>query len=547
MNLAETAWQHLEAAPRLGWAQEPSPVTALPELASVWRLPWLGVKRDDLLQPLHGGSKLRKLDYLLAMEPWKSAPRWSSVGALGSGHLVALAAAAEHLHRELHAEVFFEPVSHGILENLAYTASLAHSLRFHGGRVQMALRSAPVLVAPRWRGGAVIAPGATVAVAALGLVRAGLELGQQVRAGILPEPQRLYIALGSGGTAAGLLVGLALAGLQTQLHAVLTVEPALAPRWRLIGLVRSIEKALRDIGLDVPVTDVRRLQLDASQVGPGYGVATPASQKMRELLIGLGIPAEDVYTGKAWAALAADAQTEANKGPWLLWNTVRSAAPLPARPGWQARLPLALRRRLDLTSAAEHLQWRRRRVLQVGAAAGLGSLALARTCLSPGYPHSGYPHWTGQVLDGAQALVVMAAAEAILQPAPPPGDGEWPWLPVAQAVDAYAAGLPAGLRGEIALMLAVLDHGAPAWGRLAGLEPARRLTFLRSLAELPAPLGDAWNGIRDLVALGYYQLPQSWPALGYPGPLVPDQPRPRRPEYQKLVAPQGLPMRHELA
>lgn len=541
MNLAETAWQHLQTAPRLGWAEQPSPVTPLPQLAAQWALPWLGVKRDDLLQTLHGGSKLRKLDFLLAVEPWRSAQRWSSAGAIGSGHLVALAAAAEHLQRELHAEVFFEPPSHGVLENLAYTASTAQSLHFHRGRLAMALRSAPVLVAHNWRGGAVIAPGATVAVAALGLVRAGLELGQQVQAGILPEPQRLYVALGSGGTAAGLLVGLSLAGLQTQLHAVLTVEPALAPRWRLVGLVRSIEKLLRDQGLAVPATDLRRLQLDASQVGPGYGVATPASRAMRERLMALGIPAEDVYTGKAWAALMADAHAATSKGPWLLWNTVRSADPLAARPGWEARLPAWLRQRLDLLELPARQALGRRRLLQLGVAAGLGSLALVRTCQSPGVLD-----WHGLALDAAQAQVLMAAAEAILRPAPPPGEGEWPWLPVAQAVDAYVAGLPAGLRGEIALMLAVLDHGAPAWGRLQGLDPAQRLRFLRSLAQMPAPLGDAWNGIRDLVALGYYQLPQSWPALGYPGPMVPDQPRPRREAYLKLTAPPGLQMRHEL-
>ncbi len=540
MNLAETAWQHLQTAPHLGWAEEPSPVTLLPQLAQRWGLPWLGVKRDDQLPALYGGSKVRKLDYLLACEPWQSARRWSSVGAIGSGHLVALTAAAAQLDRELHAEVFWEPLSHGVLDNLAYTASTAQSLQFHRGRAGVALRAAPVLVAGRWRGGAVIAPGATVPVAALGLVRAGLELGRQVHAGILPEPQRIYLSLGSGGTAAGLLVGLALAGLATHVYAVLAVEPVFAPRLRLASLVRSIEKRLAADGLVVPPVDLRRLHLDASQVGPGYGVATPASRAMRQQLLALGVAAEDVYTGKAWAALAVDAQIAVDKGPWLLWNTVRSAQPLPARPDWATRLPLWLRQRLDLLDGAAQQQWRRRRLLQVGAAVGLTSLLMART-----YQSYGHLQWQGRALDAAQAQVLMAAAEAILLPAPPPAQGEWPWLPVAQAVDAYVAGLPAGLQGEIALMLAVLDHGAPAWGRLQGLDPAQRLSFLRSLAEMPAPLGDAWNGIRDLVALGYYQLPQSWPDLGYPGPMVPDQPRPRREAYLKLVAPPGLPMRHE--
>jgi hypothetical protein len=91
-------------------------------------------------------------------------------------------------------------------------------------------------------------------------------------------------------------------------------------------------------------------------------------------------------------------------------------------------------------------------------------------------------------------------------------------------------------------MLSSLGELAPAWDGLAGLEEPQRLSFLRAWQHLPPPLADAWSGIRDLVMLGYYQLPQSWSALGYSGPMVPDQPRPRRPSYDQLVAPQGLAM-----
>lgn len=54
-----------------------SPVAEAPELAARLGLGWLGVKRDDLLSAQHGGTKVRKLDYLLASEPFASAPRWA--------------------------------------------------------------------------------------------------------------------------------------------------------------------------------------------------------------------------------------------------------------------------------------------------------------------------------------------------------------------------------------------------------------------------------------------------------------------------------------
>ena len=206
----------LAAIPRLGWAQEPTPITELPELAAELGLGWLGVKRDDLCTPLHGGSKTRKLDFLLAAAPWRDARGWRAMGAIGSGQLVACATAAGLLGKELRAHLFWEQPSIGVLDNLAHTASHASALRYHRSRVSLAL-TAPALLLGRgdaeW---ATIPPGATCLLGNLGLVRAGLELGEQVRAGVLPEPEVVYVALGSGGTAAGLAVGLGLAGLRSR-------------------------------------------------------------------------------------------------------------------------------------------------------------------------------------------------------------------------------------------------------------------------------------------------------------------------------------------
>ena len=48
------------------------------------------------------------------------------------------------------------------------------------------------------------------------------------------------------------------------------------------------------------------------------------------------------------------------------------------------------------------------------------------------------------------------------------------------------------------------------------------------------------NGVRDLVTLGYYQLPQTHRALGYLGPMVPAQPRPLRDVDAAMVAAAGV-------
>ncbi|HSN98525.1 MAG TPA: hypothetical protein VLS89_09505, partial [Candidatus Nanopelagicales bacterium] len=135
------------AFPSRGWLRDPTPITPLPALAASLGLEHLAIKRDDLCEPLFGGAKVRKLDYLLAAPPFSEAGAWIATGGIGSGNVVALTAAAGELGREVHAHLFWTPVTAGILDNLAFTASGAASITFYGSRVAITLRSPALLLA----------------------------------------------------------------------------------------------------------------------------------------------------------------------------------------------------------------------------------------------------------------------------------------------------------------------------------------------------------------------------------------------------------------
>lgn len=334
MTTARTA---LDALPRLGWIDAPSPVRRLDAPG------WVGVKRDDLLPALAGGGKPRKLDTLLAHAPWRDAATLVSVGAIGSGHLVAMAAAGERLGKATRAHLFWEPVTPHALENLGYVASRT-SLRFHANRVTMALSAPSALLFAREGDAVVVPPGGTTMEGMVGMVRAGFELADQVAAGELPRPDRIYVAIGSGGTAIGLAVGLGLAGLPVPVHAVATVEHVFLPGFRVAGLARQLSAWLAARG--VPAAPPAPIVLVRDQVGPGYGIPTPASWQAVHALEADGVPAEPVYTGKAWAAWRAD--RDAGRAPEnvLFWFTSRRELPAPD-PAWRDRLPANLRRRLD--------------------------------------------------------------------------------------------------------------------------------------------------------------------------------------------------------
>ena len=523
--------QDLDVIPRRGWLREPAPVTPLPRLAADLGLDFIGVKRDDLCPALHGGSKPRKLDYLLAAPRFADAGSWAASGGIGSGNVVAVTAAGLEMGRPVHAHLFWTEVSAGILDNLAFTASGAASVTFYGSAEELALRRPSLLLGG---GGALpaVPPGATTPLGMVGLVRAALELRGQVEAGELPEPSRIYVPLGSGGIAVGLSVGLGLAGLRTTVCAVAVVGRALSMRVRLLWMQRKLAALLEEAGLG-PVPPPAPLVVDHGHLGGGYGIPTPESLAACEALAAEGLTLEPVYAGKAMAGLLQDAARR-RLGPVLFWQTARKG-PLPRDEGWRDRLPRSLRRRLAVRGRSD----RRRVIVALGAVGA----AIAIGARLSGYPER--PGWQGAVLSAEEAEIVRAAAEALL-----PEEAHAQTLDTIPArVDRYLVGMSPGVLREIHVMLAVLEHGTTPLGgrlrRMTSLPPAARGAYLAGLDARGGLLAQCYCGLRDLVMLAHYQQPETWPAIGYEGPRVALSYDPRGagrmqwPAYDALIAPAG--------
>jgi len=169
--------------------------------------------------------------------------------------------------------------------------------------------------------------GGSSPVGCLGFVNAGLELAVQVRELGLPAPDRIYVALGTVGTAAGLLLGLRLAGLGSRVVAVRVVRPDVARPERLIGLFRDT-RSLLGIG-ESPAEELPEIRHDF--IGPGYARFTPEGiAAMAWARAALGLKLEGTYTAKAMAALLEDARRGALSGETVMfWNTYNSRS-LPA-------------------------------------------------------------------------------------------------------------------------------------------------------------------------------------------------------------------------
>jgi D-cysteine desulfhydrase len=189
--------------------------------------------------------------------------------------------------------------------------------------------------------------GASTALGCFGFVEAGLELAEQIEAGICPRPRTIYVAAGSAGTAAGLALGLGLAGVSTHLHLVSSVEPLVFNRALYHLKLAQALAALRGAGLDAPRSVGRVLQhgpvtytIDHHQVGPGYGAPTPAARHAVHVAREHGIELETTYTAKCLSALLAD---DRRRGPFLFWHTHAANDLTPyIVDDWELRLPAIL-------------------------------------------------------------------------------------------------------------------------------------------------------------------------------------------------------------
>ncbi|RMG93560.1 MAG: pyridoxal-phosphate dependent enzyme [Deltaproteobacteria bacterium] len=351
-----------------GWFRRPPPRTPLARLPTpVERAPFLDgpdhqvfVKRDDRTSELYGGGKVRKLEYVLAEVPEGPC---TSVGAIGSHHLLALGIFLHEMERNLYSWTFLqEPTSHAV-RNLAALVSLQPLVWYVPRRIMLPLAAIDYRFLRRPpEPGAWIPAGASSPAGAFGFFAAACELAAQIDAGVLPAPRTVYVTAGTAGTAAGLVFGLAACRIATHVRLVSAVERPLFNRWIFASVLRRFVRFLRTLDPDPRVRDLtgpgalRALarrgvtwSIDHGQVGRGYARSTEAGLRVVADSARHGLALETTYTGKCAAALAQDVRGRGRfrppPGPILFWNTHASTD---VRrfivQDWQERLPPALGR-----------------------------------------------------------------------------------------------------------------------------------------------------------------------------------------------------------
>ena len=318
-----------EALPHVALGVLPTPVQHAEKIAERLGVGGLYIKRDDLSGEAYGGNKVRKLEFLLGDALRVGAREVLTFGAAGSNHALATAVYARQLGLEVHSYLLPQPNARYVGCNLLAAAGVGAHLHFfedrehaqaaawaHATRMQMEHGEDPY----------VIPFGGTTPMSAAGDADAGLELAWQIEAGELPVPDVVYVAFGSMGTAAGVALGLALAGIDTEVRAVRVVPSLLSPVSQWQQLLTDALALLATGGAVLPDDALDRVRIVDGYLGEGYAKFTPEGVEAIEMVRDLaGVTLEGTYTGKTFAALVAEARAGALAGKNVLfWNTYNS-------------------------------------------------------------------------------------------------------------------------------------------------------------------------------------------------------------------------------
>ena len=311
--------------PRMQLASLPTPVREL-EFALGSEKRSLSIKYDNLTGSIYGGNKVRKLEYIFPRALAKGCKRIATFGAAGSNHALATALYAR--------QAGFDCTC--FLSHQTKTALAPATLNMHlrnqtdlvrfGGAYKSRIRT---LRENLWGKEAWVIPmGGSSWLGTIGFVTAGLELAAQVERQEIPRPDKLYVGAGTMGTAVGLALGLAIAGLRTQVQAVRVSDTSIANEKAMLALLSKTAGMMRRLDNSVPadLAALAKLKMRHGYFGPGYAHSTAATDDAIEFARSeLGITLESTYTGKTMAALLDDMRKPgAGELNFLYWHTYNS-------------------------------------------------------------------------------------------------------------------------------------------------------------------------------------------------------------------------------
>jgi 1-aminocyclopropane-1-carboxylate deaminase/D-cysteine desulfhydrase-like pyridoxal-dependent ACC family enzyme len=313
-----------ENIPWLSIGTLPTVVERMEKLEQTMNYDSIWIKRDDKSSDKYGGNKIRKLEFVLADALDKGKEKIMTFGGIGSNHALATAIFAKELGLGAILVLVDQPLTEHVQEQLLRYDFFGAKLSYAKNTAGAVMKGLWHLITKRpyflWIGG-------SSPLGTLGFVNAGFELAQQVEQGLLPKPEHVFVAHGSMGTGAGLKVGFALAGLDTDLVCVRVTDQGMTDEKKTAKLCNKAVDLLRSSSSEIPELKFKPedIHMVHDFAGPCYGSVTEEGlEAVRMAYETDGIKLETTYTAKAFACMIDYVKNGKVSGPVLFWNTYNS-------------------------------------------------------------------------------------------------------------------------------------------------------------------------------------------------------------------------------
>ncbi|NVM52556.1 MAG: pyridoxal-phosphate dependent enzyme [Candidatus Helarchaeota archaeon] len=328
----------LEAYPRL---KEKLPHVSLIQKTNVQHLKSLSaelniselwIKRDDQSTEIYGGNKPRKLEFLLGDVMNQKKNNVVTIGGLGSNHCLATTVFSKKFDLNPVLILFNQPITADVQKKLLIFKSLGADMCGPYGDVWGLFH---YLIFRRFRKKTYFLPaGGSSPLGVVGFVNAAFELKLQIENGEMEKPDYLFVACGSLGTIAGLLLGFKLVDLTIKLIGVRVVPSIFAIYNKTFSYAHAVRKLskktlkfLRKQDDSIPQVKFKEKPTVLDEYyGGEYGKATPEGIEALELIKKHEkITLDTTYTAKTFAALLDFIKKKQIKEEIVLfWNTYNS-------------------------------------------------------------------------------------------------------------------------------------------------------------------------------------------------------------------------------
>lgn len=295
--------------PRLELTALPTPLAYMKNLSEYLGGPRIFVKRDDVGSLAFGGNKTRKLEFIMAQAVAENCDTVVTLGGVQSNWVRQTVAAAKALG--MHAVAVLEGERPAYIQgNLMLDMLMGAELIYRPGIPQdvedQEIASAFPITGPiaeklRENGKRpFLAPlGGATPIGNLGYINMTGELLDQAGAqGI--NPRHIFLGTGTGGTHAGMQLGLRLAGSDARLQGI-SVSYHTRPKEDEIA--EMCNSSMEFYGVDQRFT-ASQINVNYDYVGEGYGAVTEKALEAVRLAARLeGLIMCHTYAGKALSGL----------------------------------------------------------------------------------------------------------------------------------------------------------------------------------------------------------------------------------------------------